>query len=501
MLCKKRLIFCLIVLVYLISRPLSAAAEGEASRYFPVTGHYVRGDFLRFFDAHGGLEVFGYPRTEQFVENGRSVQYFQRQRMEFWPENPEPYKVQLMLIGDVVLGPGEPPIPSDAIPSPDDAARRYYPETGHTISGDFKDFFDGHGGLDVFGYPVAEPEKQGSVLIQRFQRARFEQWESGLITLGLLGDRYIFEMGGVPAALTAPQPAPGASTDQTATSVASSVPATNVAGKIIFQKSNGGPMYAVNPDGSGLAQVGVGMDPSLSPDGRRLVYVSWGYPEGIYVLNLENGESGLLFAAHEARSPIWSPDGGKIAFYVKTQGYRRGMFGRIEPEDFFNIIVLDLATGKTSNPPDQPKHSFSPSWSPDGNRLVFKGDSGLYLASNDAVARIDGTDTRFAFPVWSPDGRSIAFMYRQHDHWEIGSINVDGSGFRLLTSSLPFATPANNVSPAWSPDGSKIAFASDRDGAWKIYTMNADGSNQRKLTDETVDYEWAMERVVYWGKD
>lgn len=493
---KTRVLTLVSLLLFLAAQSFPAAAEDDNARYFPTTGHSVGGDFLTFFDTHGGLDVFGYPRTEQFVENGRTVQYFQRNRMELWPENPDPYKVQLMLIGSVVLGPGDPPIANDRIPSPDDAGIRYYPETGHTISQDFKDFFDSHGGLDVFGYPITEPKKQGDLLGQYFQRARFERWGSAPVTLGLLGDEYIFRQGRVPASLTAPvlQSVVAAAPDQASVSTGSGT-------KIVFQKSNGGPIYSIDPDGSGQKQIATGTDPSLSRDGQKLVYASWSYPEGIRVLNLATGEDTELFSVHEPRAPMWSPDGSKVAFYVKTQGYRRGRFGRgFEQDDFFNIVVLDVSQKKTSNPPDQPAHSFSPSWSPDGNRLVFKGDKGLYITSGDSTTQIDQTNTRFAFPVWSPDGKTIALMYHQHDHWEIGAINVDGTGLQLLTSSQPFTTPANNVAPAWSPDGSKLAFLSDRDGAWKLYTMSADGTGQSKLSDETIDYSWSMERAVYWGK-
>ena len=45
--------------------------------YFFGAGHYVRGDFLHYFQTHGGLETLGYPRTEAVIDGGRTVQYFQ----------------------------------------------------------------------------------------------------------------------------------------------------------------------------------------------------------------------------------------------------------------------------------------------------------------------------------------------------------------------------------------------------------------------------------------
>src|SRR6185436_15713850 len=67
-----------------------AAAPGE---FFPTTGHTLRGSFRSFWQANGGLPRFGYPLTEEIVEpdavNGRPrvVQYFERARFEFFPEN------------------------------------------------------------------------------------------------------------------------------------------------------------------------------------------------------------------------------------------------------------------------------------------------------------------------------------------------------------------------------------------------------------------------------
>jgi hypothetical protein len=75
-------------------------------RVFPATGHSLRGSFLSFWEANGGLERFGYPLTEEIVEpeagtgKPRVAQYFERARFEYFPEHAgTPYEVQLGLIG------------------------------------------------------------------------------------------------------------------------------------------------------------------------------------------------------------------------------------------------------------------------------------------------------------------------------------------------------------------------------------------------------------------
>src|SRR5438132_1425943 len=74
--------------------------------YFAPTGHTLRGDFRLYWHAHGGLFVNGYPISEGFQEknpiDGKTytVQYFQRERFEYHPENAgTPYEVELGLLG------------------------------------------------------------------------------------------------------------------------------------------------------------------------------------------------------------------------------------------------------------------------------------------------------------------------------------------------------------------------------------------------------------------
>ena len=64
----------------------------------------MRGAFRRFFEERGALPLFGYPRTEEMEEDGRAVQYFQRARFEYHPENQAPYDVLLGRLGSDLAG-------------------------------------------------------------------------------------------------------------------------------------------------------------------------------------------------------------------------------------------------------------------------------------------------------------------------------------------------------------------------------------------------------------
>jgi len=181
-----------IVLCVLLYTP---AVAQQNVRYFEETGHNVSGEFLEFFDRHGGLAIFGYPLTREFEENGRVVQYFQRARMEKHPENPDPYKVQLGLLGEELKG-RDPPIPESEIPQPYHPDKQYFSETGHTVTFSFLSFYRENGGLDVFGYPITEwcIEDTGRI-VQYFQRTKMEWYPENppgqRVQLALLGSAYV----------------------------------------------------------------------------------------------------------------------------------------------------------------------------------------------------------------------------------------------------------------------------------------------------------------------
>jgi len=145
------------------------AQNQTTERYYNQTGHSIRGPFLAFFDSHGGLTIFGYPITEEFVKDGQLVQYFQRARFEWHPDNPPDFQVQLSLLGDQLGLAGAVPIAPTSAPN-----CQYFPETGHSVCGAFLSYFRDNGGLDVFGYPISEWDKKHDRLVQSFQRARME---------------------------------------------------------------------------------------------------------------------------------------------------------------------------------------------------------------------------------------------------------------------------------------------------------------------------------------
>ena len=104
--------------------------------------------------------------------NGWRVQYFEKGRLELHPENEPAYRVTAGWLGDL-LQRRRPPIPPQAIPPFSQTNRQYFPETGHTLSGDFLRYFAAHGGSVRFGLPISEPFILQGRLTQDLQSARF----------------------------------------------------------------------------------------------------------------------------------------------------------------------------------------------------------------------------------------------------------------------------------------------------------------------------------------
>lgn len=142
--------------------------------YFEQTGHHLsnRAGFLDFWRANGQVLLFGYPVSEEVVENGRIVQYFERARFEFHPELlGQPGQVQLGLVGrELAVDRAEPAF--QPVVDPQDGAA-FFPQTGHTLRGEFQHFWERRGGLAVFGFPISEPFDDNGQLVQYFERARF----------------------------------------------------------------------------------------------------------------------------------------------------------------------------------------------------------------------------------------------------------------------------------------------------------------------------------------
>jgi hypothetical protein len=170
--------------------------------------------FAPNWERFGGLAIFGYPITDEFVDptTGRVTQWFERARFEWHPGVfSERRDVLLGLLGrELTLGREKtaPFQPAQPIPG-----CTYFPETGHNLCGGFRAYWERFGGLAVYGFPISEefrevnPDTGQTYLVQYFERQRFE-WHPGEWP-----ERFDVMLGRLGVQLLGQQPAPPPTSD------------------------------------------------------------------------------------------------------------------------------------------------------------------------------------------------------------------------------------------------------------------------------------------------
>jgi TolB protein len=152
------------------------------------------------------------------------------------------------------------------------------------------------------------------------------------------------------------------------------------------------------------------------------------------------------------------------------------------------IDVMDALGGNQRAATRNKSINAFPSWSPDGNAIVymsyaFNRSPHLFRlvrgGSEKAGRLLENLDANRAVyrGVYDPSGARLAVVISIDGAPEIFTVDADGQNLKRLTNHK-----AIDLSPTWSPDGSRIAFVSDRTGSPQIYVMNSDGSGQRRLT-------------------
>ena len=175
--------------------------DDPVSRCFSETGRCLRGIFRRYWEQTGGLKQFGFPISLELTEDRRTVQYTERARLEWHPENAgTEYEVLVGRLGASIVearsARGEQPFRS--VPRPAGSSVTYFPETGHTLAAPLRAYWEENGGLPVFGYPLSEAFQERSpadgrmYLVQYFERNRLEhhpehRGTTAEVLLGLLG--------------------------------------------------------------------------------------------------------------------------------------------------------------------------------------------------------------------------------------------------------------------------------------------------------------------------
>jgi Tol biopolymer transport system component len=202
-----------------------------------------------------------------------------------------------------------------------------------------------------------------------------------------------------------------------------------------------------------------------------------------------SGEYRLTDTLASEGEPAWSPDGSRVVFTVGTGPHN----------DLFMVNVDGSALTNVTNTPDIGEGTAS--WSPDSKRIVFaagtytkhrREGSGITSFSIDVtnihVMNSDGSnreqltrdESKNYGPVYSRDGRSIAFASGRLGLPEIFIMGADGSDVRRVTES-PEGVYCDQ--PSWSPSGTQLAYTRHEKSTSYIYVTNIDGDQALRITN------------------
>lgn len=281
--------------------------------------------------------------------------------------------------------------------------------------------------------------------------------------------------------------------------------------------SGGVDAFAVTPDGASQWDLTTLTDESdrlyseegisFAPDGRRYAFVDH-YRPGLFVADLLTGRIDRLVDGDVA-APEWSPDGSVIVFTTSPPLPQPGSTVKEIEEALTPAIASVPASGGTVV--ELATDAATPMWSPDGKTIAFLRHDMQVTRENDGTIVVgdrttsslwfmdaDGIDERqmevqpsdsdwtVIGGDWAPDGIHIAAEVSFNgNHDIVVADSVLRTGVRLTDH------PAADTSPTWSPDGSTIAFSTGRWGLGvghsEIATITADGLDLRRVTHDCWD--------------
>jgi TolB protein len=232
------------------------------------------------------------------------------------------------------------------------------------------------------------------------------------------------------------------------------------------------------------------MSPAWSPDSRRLAYVSFeGNASSIFVQTLRTGNRIQVSNRPGINgSPSFSPDGRKL---VLTLG---GTDGNLD------IHVMDLATRNVKRLTTNRAIDTEGGWSPDGRQIYFTSDR----SGGPQVYRIGadgGTPERVTFegsynarPRLSPDGTKLATVHVDRGSFRIAVMELEKRGMLVLS------TGQQDESPSFAPNSDTLIYATSQGGGGVLETVSADGLVRQRLASgqgdvrEPVWSPFALER-------
>jgi len=249
-----------------------------------------------------------------------------------------------------------------------------------------------------------------------------------------------------------------------------------------------------------IAGPGYDFQPDWSADGRHIAFVRY-RDDALELADLDTVTGKVRELTHNKAvnvEPHWSPDGKRIA-WVSTfgTGHFHVFVGDVTPDGLSGQAAWSERRSSVARYYYSPfDHEISPSWSPDGQELIYVGNPetvygtgdiwrrGLTASAAPHAVRHEETTWK-ARPAWSPDGKRVLYSSYEGRQWhQLWITTASGGGDPIPLTFGDFdATGAR-----WSHDGSKIAFISNRTGNTQIVLQDAIGGAQRSLEIRTRHY-------------
>lgn len=295
-------------------------------------------------------------------------------------------------------------------------------------------------------------------------------------------------------------------------------------------------VWRVNVDTAEVAQITKpslnqsDMDGTWSFDGTHILFERQEAGKySLWTVPAAGGEATLVTEQDAAWWPAWSGDGKRMLFTSSragplnlwevevdsrqlrqiTSGPGWDMFaavsrgGRLAYTSFshrVNLYSFQVQPRAEAQLTDHTRESFLPSFSPDGQKLVYQsdrtGNNEIWMLDVATKSERQLTNNMLAdvAPDWSPDGRDIAFVSTREGKTQVWVMDPEGGSQRRLTDAIvPFAGGGWNdgqIAPRWSPDGKSIAFIAIGDKGNALWTAKRDGSNATPRVYGVIYYDW-----------
>lgn len=225
------------------------------------------------------------------------------------------------------------------------------------------------------------------------------------------------------------------------------------------------------------------ISPMFSPDGGRLVYVSFEDKKPVvYVQSLGDGSRRKVAAFKGSNSaPAWSPDGRRLAVVLTRDAASQ-------------LYLINADGSGLSRLTEGGNIDTEPVFSPDGQTVYFTSDRGgspqIYRvpANGGDVKRVTFSGSYNVSPAVSPDGRLLAFISRDEGRFRVALLELATGQTRVLTDS------ARDESPAFAPNGQSVLYATVQGGRGILGTVSLDGRTRARLSESGVDA-----REPAWG--